>query len=540
MITTRSYDKLYSTLTIKTMTLLTKTPTPTRKVNILRLILAVVLGVGLPSCGNEFLELENPNQQTEDTFWQNEQDAIKGTNAAYASLLLDGLYMRFGPALLDFRGDDMAGDSPWDALGNIGKFSIGTNSLGPEIYWLACYQGVFRSNQVIENVGDIDMDEALAARLIGEAHFLRGLYYYHLVKAFRNVPLVLSTPNSSDDFYPSQATPEAVWQQIIDDMKAAQAVLPDNYTDANVGRATKGAATAYLGKAYLFNQRWDEAAVEFKKLIDSGLYGLMNDYRDNFTERNENNRESIFEVQFSREVGGTELPWGGAPQPGWGQTSARAITYGPENFGFSDCLPTRWIFDEFMIEKTVDGEEDPRLRASIFYNYPGATLYGVSFQQAYGPNSDKIFPRKYQNDDTGIPNEFDWRSGINERIMRYADVLMMYAECQNELGNTALCAEYVQQVRDRSNLPNRQAEFAAMSQEEMREQLSHERALEFCFEGHRFDDLRRWGWLSDPVKLNILKQRDPGFNGYIPGREYLPIPQIDMDTNPNLVQNPGY
>ncbi len=503
--------------------------------------LGLLAGTGLlTSCSDQFLDIANPNEQTVETFWRNSSDAIKGTNAAYASLMLDGLYMRFGQALLDFRSDDTIGDSPWFELGNIGKFSLATNGLGPEITWLACYQGIFRANQVLDNIDAIDMDAALKNRLKGEVSFLRGLYYMHLITLYRNVPLILTVPQSADDYYPSQASPEAVWSQIISDLTYAQGVLPASYTGDDLGRATSGAATAYLGKAHFYNKRWSEAGAEFKKVIDSGVYGLMENYADNFTDQRENNKESIFEVQFNREAGGTVLAWGGAPLSTWGQTSARAITYGAENFGFSDCNPSPWILNEFQIEKTVDSLPDPRLRASIVYNYTGCTLYGVSYQTAYGPNSNKIFPRKYQNADNGFVNEFDWRSGINERLMRYSDVLMMYAECMSEQGNSAVAATYVQLVRNRANLPNREAEFAGYSKEQFRELLAHERALEFCFEGHRFDDLMRWGWLNDPAKLNILKQRDSGFAGYIPGREYLPIPQLDMDTNPNLVQNPGY
>ena len=124
--------------------------------------------------------------------------------------------------------------------------------------------------------------------------------------------------------------------------------------------------------------------------------------------------------------------------------------------------------------------------------------------------------------------------------MRYADVLMMYAETQNELENLAACAQYIQQVRDRVGLPNRQAEFAALSKEAMRDVIAHERALEFALEGHRFDDIRRWGWLGNPAKLAMLKAHDPEFNSYVPGREYFSIPQAEIDVNKNLIQNTGY
>ncbi|HWJ27743.1 MAG TPA: RagB/SusD family nutrient uptake outer membrane protein, partial [Flavisolibacter sp.] len=313
--------------------------------------------------------------------------------------------------------------------------------------------------------------------------------------------------------------------------------------DANqLGRATKGAAMAYLGKTYLFNKMYTEAAAQFKAVIDLNVYDLVPNYKDNFTESNENNKESIFEVQFSTTAGGTDLGWQGIPSSTWGKTSARAITYGAPNFGWTDVQPTFSVFNEFQQEKTVDGKVDPRLDATIFYNKPGETIYGQSFDQVYknSPFLNDVFCRKYENGDGNKVNEFDWKSGINERLMRYADVLLMYAECLNELGKTSEAAPYIQRVRTRANLPDRTAEFAGMSQSQMRDQLAHERLLEFCLEGHRFDDIRRWGWLQDPSKLAMLKSRDPEFNNYKPGKELYPIPQGEIDSNPGFKQNSTY
>jgi hypothetical protein len=274
--------------------------------------------------------------------------------------------------------------------------------------------------------------------------------------------------------------------------------------------------------------------------MDLGVYSLMPNYAHNFTDQFENNLESVFEIQFSREVGGTVLGWVDAPAADWSKTTARAITFAPAPFGWNDAAPTNWVFQKFQEEKTITGEDDPRLRASIYYNYPGCTLYGQSFQDVYATELGKIGVKKYGNGDSGIPDEKDWRSGVNERLMRYADVLMMYAECQNELGNTAECAKYIQMVRDRAGLPNRESEFAALSQNDMKDRIAHERLLEFALEGHRFDDIRRWGWLQNPTKLAELQQHDPEFVSYVPGREFFSIPQLEIETNPNLRQNPGY
>jgi hypothetical protein len=170
-------------------------------------------------------------------------------------------------------------------------------------------------------------------------------------------------------------------------------------------------------------------------------------------------------------------------------------------------------------------------------------MYKTTFQAMYSANPadfNDLFCRKYENGEGGWPDEFDWRSGINERLVRYADVLLMYAECLNENNQTAQAYPYIQLVRDRVNLPDLATAKPGMSQAQMRDQLAHERLLEFCLEGHRFDDIRRWGWLKDATKLAMLKARDPEFNSYLPGREYLPIPQAEIDNNPGIKQNTGY
>jgi hypothetical protein len=309
------------------------------------------------------------------------------------------------------------------------------------------------------------------------------------------------------------------------------------------GRATKGAALAYLGKAQLFTRDFAAAKTTFESVINLGVYSLVPNYRDNFTTVNENNSESLFEVQFSRDAGGVDLGWGGIPSASWGNTSARAITYGARQFGFTDVQPTWALFNEFQQEQTAGGAVDPRLDATILYNKPGAMLYGQSFATVYANNAadlNDLFCRKYQNSDGDFVNEYDWRSGINERLMRYADVLLMYAECLNETGNTTGAYPYIQQVRGRVGLADLATVHPGLTQAQMREQIAHERFLEFALEGHRADDIRRWGWYEDPVKLAWLKSRDSEFNTYIPGREFFPIPQLEMDTNQGTVQNTGY
>jgi starch-binding outer membrane protein, SusD/RagB family len=507
----------------------------------IKFLLVTMLLCSAVACKKDFLELSNPNVQTSGSFWKTEADAAAGVNAIYQSLYYDGTFLRFAQCALDFRGDDMWSPSPWDVLSNTGSFKLFNNALMQEWLWVSFFGGVTRANLAIANIENITFTDAnLKNRLKGEAYFLRALHYYYLASFFNNVPLIMTPYQSADDYFPAQATPEATWTQIYADLEEAARLLPETYQDPNKGRATKGAALGFLGKAYLTNHKYTEAAAKFKTIIDMGTYSLMPNYADNFTEQFENNAESLFEIQFSREVGGTVLGWVDAPYSDWAKTTARAITYAPGPFGWNDATFTPWIFNKFKEEKAISGDDDPRLKATMYYDYPGCTMYGQSFQTVYATELGKIGVKKYGNGDSGRPDEKDWRSGINERLMRYADVLLMYAECQNELGNTPDCAKLIQQIRTRASMPDREAEFAILSQEAMRDRLADERLLEFVTEGHRFDDIVRWGWLQNPTKLAELQAHDPEFNSYVPGREFFSIPQLEIETNPNLKQNTGY
>ncbi|GLU43914.1 RagB/SusD family nutrient uptake outer membrane protein [Allomuricauda sp. NBRC 101325] len=511
--------------------------------------LIAVSGLLMTSCvKEEDLVQVNPNEQSEESFWQTDEDALKGVNSIYGSMMIDGTYMRSTQMLLDLKDDGTRSNSPWAAMANIGKFN---SSIADEaIYgwtYRDFYQGIFRANQVFDNIEDIEFEDgALKNRILGQAHFLRGLYMFHMVNFFRNVPI----PLSNETLVHEQKTQEEGWAQVISDLQAAADLLPTTYDNVSgldqgdTGRATKGAALAYLGKAQLFNHDFSSARDTFKQVIDLGIYALVPNYADNFTTANENNSESIFEIQFSRDAGGVDLSWGSVPVASWSRTTARAITYAPRNFGWTDAQPTWALFNDFMSERTVDDQQDPRLNVTIAWNDPaGYQLYGHEFSEFYAANAadlNDLFINKYQNSDGSRADEYDWRSGINERLMRYADVLLMYAETLNETGATGEAYTYIQMVRDRVNLPNLQDVKPGMSQAEMRDQIAHERFLEFALEGHRFDDIRRWGWLEDATKLAWLQSRDSEFETYVPGREYFPLPQSEVDNNPGMNQNPGY
>jgi tetratricopeptide (TPR) repeat protein len=505
------------------------------------LLVSVVLFGG---CDSNMLDIQNPNQATTETFWESGQDAVKGTNAAYGALRMDGMYSRWIHNAQDFRSDLVLADSPWGELESLDDFSYGPISYTPEIVWDHAYIGIYRANQVINNVPDIEMDQQLRDRLVAEAKFIRAHNYFKLLKLFRNVPLV-TEPVEADDIEQPQAAPSEVRNQIIQDLTDAQSVLPESYEN-DTGRATSGAATAYLGKVYLFNEQFEDADAEFAKIIDSDNYELVDNPRWNGDLQHEHNSESIFEVNFTNQGGGNVVRVGAfdayTPTPEWANTQLRSRTWSAEGYGWADSEPNQALFNDLNSEKTVDGEDDPRLHATMYYNSgEDMTIYGDNFQDVYSgqieAGGNPIYWRKYQLDRPGGEPR---GNALNIRPMRYADVLLMYAETRNELGDQETAAEHIQQVRDRSEMPDRESEFANLSQSAMRERIAHERVVELAGEGKRFDDLRRWGWLDDQQRLQELANRNPGFEGYTDSRKYLPIPQNEIDTNPAIEQNPGY
>ena len=505
-------------------------------------LLSLMLFTG---CTEDWLELKNPNLQTSETFWNTEEDIMKGVTAAYMGLLYDGTWMRFVPFALNLKADDTRSESPWNVLSLTGKFNLSGDPIMAQWPWTSFYGVICRANQVLMHVDEAKFtSEDKRKQYKGEALFLRAFSYYYLVTFFRNIPLVLRPYETDADLYPEQAPPEDVWALIFDDFAEAAQLLPEVYPEAEKGRATKGAALAFLGKAYLMNKDYANASANLFQVIDSEIYELMDDYARNFTAepQDENNAESVFEIQMDRNVGGTTLGWVSQPAPDWSKTSAHAITFAPTPFGFGDADATDWIFQEFKKEKNVDGEVDERIIACISFDTTACTMYGTPFRSAFDPTRwNKVFVRKYTNAySSALPNEYDWRSGINERVMRYAEVLMMYAECQYELGHPDVAAQYIQEVRNRVNLPDITDQIAAMNREDFYNQLSHEKALEFAFEGVRFEDIVRWGWLYDPDKLAELKAHDPEYESYIEGREYFPIPPAELNKNPKYKNNPGW
>lgn len=495
------------------------------------------------SCKRDFDEV-NPNAPTIVSFWKTSDDATKGINAVYSTFYRTAsLYSRFVFYHGILKSDEGYGSGGDGNLNNLMRFNQTdyNNGVTAET-WSTFYVGVFRANQVIANVPAIAMDETRKKSIIAEAKFLRALFYFNLTLYYGRPPLLLEPSQPKD--VPANATTEQAYAQVAKDLTEALVDLPVSYPATDLGRATKGAAYALLGKTYLQQRNYQQAADAFAYLITgagSSTYSLTGDYRDNFIISKENNTESVFEIQFSENQ--SESTDDDVDESRINNTGTSISQFfSPPGVGFADGGARRWLVDEFLQEQTVSNTQDPRLAASLLFNNadpagPTATIvYGQTWESRYGsgPDAQKVWFRKLLNDHW--KNQEGFRSPNNYRLIRYADVLLMYAECLNGLGRTADAYQFVDRVRLRAGLASLTVAKPGLNQAQFLAQLKHERITELSGEGWRWADLLRWGDLSP-----VLATRDAEFSGFVVGRnEYYPIPQSDIDLNPNLTQNPRY
>lgn len=488
-----------------------------------RTVPALLLGAALLGACTD-LTPTDPNRRTAENFWRTEADASQGINATYRVLQENGTYGRWLQFAYDLRSDIGTSNSPWGDLANFTKSVLGDYDfeVNREI-WQHHYRAIFRANQVIAYVPSIDMNTATRDRIVGEARFIRGLMYFNLATLYGGVPMIL-TPSTATD-RPAQATEAEVWAQVEADLTAARTMLPAAYSGADVGRATSGAATALLARAHLQQGEWGPAAQLFATVTGSGQYSLLGNYADNFTESGDNNRETIFEVQF----GGPEVLAAGSR----GQNVIKMI--GPCDVGFCDGEATPWYLQQLQAETTTGGNPDPRLLATLFYNRPGMDVYGVSFQQRYsGNNLNRAYWKKFGE---YYKSQQDWDNPINMKVMRLGGVLLLQADALNEGGSPSQAMGLVNQVRARAGMP---ALSTALTQGQARDRIEAEILKEMGLEHERFFWLKRHGWLTDAGRIATLRAHDPDFALFDAHRALLPIPTTEINLNPNVQQNAGW
>lgn len=500
------------------------------------------------SCSDEELNQVNSNTVSADLFWQNESDARLAVNGMYHPITNTFFWGRIIHTGAMLRSD-VFNVRPFDNNTTMSTFQ-GTPGVARWATepWQEAYKCIFRANAILENVtADNVPDGAARNEILGQAHFMRGFAYWYLVNLYGNVPLVTKVAESDEDFFPSQAAPGDVWAQIVADFQAAENELPAVWAgDTNIGRPTSGAAAAFRGKSLLYTGDWSGAEAAFEKVVSSGNYSLLpaDRYNENFDETNENNEESVFELQF---LGIQAFAWG-VDIPGVGTMGNFHIDYAPPSKS-----PDQSHFVNSWVRELFEANgETIRRDQTLAYDYPGSTGYGgepylTDFEddiaQAVADEIEPIFSRKYAGLDIGKREDVDFLGtnvGNNWRIIRYADVLLMHAEALNNQGRTGEAETFLNMVRMRAEVTPK----TGLSQAEMTQAIIDERVLELTGEGHRFFDLVRWGLADDYMGATSLHGDHPkslsGGVFQLNKHELVWIPVSELAANPNLVQNPGY
>ncbi len=551
--------------------------------------LALLLGLGtLASCDSK-LDVENPNEQTSATFGFNADDLEESVVAAYNHIRMEGSYARVGYTIDVTRGDEVWNSSqvwymPFDdynlpVTGDIGWW-----------VWREWYYTINVCNFGLSRTGDDN--SALSDRLKdikGQLLFLRGLAYYNLAGYFQNPPLITdySTYSTLDGLYATNNNFDEVMDQVEKDFSEAMTLLPsrDKGGEWAKGRATNGAAAGYYARALMQRHKYSEALTVLKDIINKkyGTYKLMANYGDNFREGSayENNAESLFEVQFlDYGTQGTDDEWTPVnTSKNATQGSALESNYGPGKYGgWADLSASPWLYNLFKEERTTDGHLDPRLYWTIGtyeadWESNPQTLGNVAYTKAMTATDTVVTNNNYgglpiakwTNMRTGLYSSIvtGLHDGINLRMMRYSDVLLRAAECENEVnGPTQQAIDWINEVRNRAGLADlKLSDFT--SADKLFEQIANvERPKEFGCEFGRGFDLIRWGFFHTADRQQQLKEHetfrrsihrvkekvsydqvgiDPelksSFDTYVPGHEFLPIVQTLTNKNPNLKGN---
>ena len=557
-----------------------------------KLSLALFLGLGamsMTSCEDK-LDVTNPNEQTTGTFGFTSDDLEECVIAAYHDLRMEGSTGRVGYTIDAVRGDEVWNSSqvwymPFDDMNDPVTDGI---SFWP---WREYYYAINVCNFILSRTtGDNAQLSESMKRIKGQALFIRGFAYYNLVGYYKDVPLITdySTYSSLDGLYGTNNTCDEVLDQVEKDLAEAMTLLPNRQAGGEwaKGRATCGAAAGYYARTLMFRHKYSEALDVLKDIIGGTKYGkykLMANYGDNFREGSayENNDESLFEVQYlDYGTQGVDDEWTPVNvSPNATQGHAVESNFAPGDFGgWADLSASPWLYNLFKEERTTAGKLDPRLYWTLgtyekewegFENGNVAYTKKITATDTLRTNNNYggIPIAKWTNMRTGLYSSVatGLRCGINLRMMRYSDVLLRAAECENEVnGPTEQAIKWINEVRQRAGLADLKLEDFN-TKDKLFEQIANvERPKEFGCENGRGMDLIRWGFFYDNGRLDQLKEHgtfyknktidvktpvtyaqtktDPknvkcSYDTYLPGHEFLPIYQTLLNNNPNLKGN---
>lgn len=566
-------------------------------------IATALLAAGFASCSDE-LDVTNPNTQTTADFGNDEATLEEAIIACYNRLRLEGTFARVGYTMDAVRGDEVYNPGliwywPYDALNE-----TPVDEIGNQWIWRDCYHAVNRCNYVLQKVEKVSLSEDSYNKIKGQALFIRGLAYYTLATYHHECCLITdySAYSNLDGLYASINTYDEVLDQVESDFKEAMVMLPSKSIGGEFakGRATCGSAAGYYARTLMLRHKFSEALTVLKDIIAGsyGNYSLMADYGANFTEAGENNDESLFEIQYMNYgTGGVDEEWTPVNlSRDATQGNAVESNYAPNGFGsWGDLAASPWLYNLYKAEKCTDGRLDPRLYwtvCSYEAEYDTYTGQATAAYPAGDPRQNVLYNTVItaENDTVCLangtggglaiakwgygrvtPEDFTFttglHNGINLRLMRYSDVLLRAAECENEVnGPTQTAIDYINQVRNRAGLANlNKADFPTA--DALFEQIANvERPKEFGCENGRGIDLNRWGFFESSDRKAQMRQHmtfkislkvadakatyttndidgqmvRSTLDTYLEAHEYFPFAQSTLDANPHLVGNCAY
>lgn len=517
------------------------------------------------ACSDSFFDISNPNQPSSNTFWANENDALMALTACYDGMQDGALYndyldgWKYGFLLRECGSDN--GDFTWSGwmLGSaVKRCTSGTNDESFMRYWNANYEVIKRCNLLIQNIDRVPMDADKIAEYKAEAIALRGLMYCNLISMFRDVPY-LTTPLTLSESKAAKTPRAEIVASVIADMKANNDKLPAKGTES-VGRMTREAAYAILGRIALFTQNWQEAVDAYKKVYGKAslfTYGDGSDPVKNFRELFLEPNEACDEVLLSCHYVG--------PGQGEGQTFsicwAAPMNAVEASMNLCDdfyCTDGKPISESPLFEGSLAkgahskanpdmkryNNRDPRMKATLML--PGmewnGKIYGTPGAPALPATSTCCILKWFIPEKTA--DEYD--GSLDFYIIRYAEVLLSYAEALNELGTASEedITKLIDEVRARVNMPAvKNAEGTGLGQAKLREIIRHERRVELAFEDLRLPDLYRWNQFAEGQKRMQHDREFYGFGSETAGTprgpqdSVWPIPQSEIDTNDMLEQH---
>lgn len=477
------------------------------------------------ACQKDFLDRKPLGDATYDTFFENADQATYAVNAVYQQFRQWDCIAFPWIGLTDIISDDAdKGSTPTDALYmlEIDDFTFNATNSNFSGVWRGYYNAIARANLGILKIPDVDMDETLKKRLIGECKLLRAYSYYLLVQWFGEIPII-TEPLGGDAYYNQERKPvQEVYALIERDLLDAIDGLPERskYATKDLGRATKGAAKGILAKLYMLKKDFVNAEKYCQEIIDSKEYSLLTRYADNFLPVGENSAESIFEINAA-----ALPPIDGVTGPGATPYNMIQGVRGIPNLGWGFNRPS-----DNLVSSYENG--DPRREATVIY--VNEVLPDGTTQVQDNP---EIVNERY-NQKAWVPAHTGLQDNGpgNIRILRYADILLLAAEALNENGKSAEALTYLNQVRKRARGTNNfiLPDVTVTDQSQLRERIYKERRVELAMEQHRWFDLLRWGRAEQVMKA-------VGKNFIAGKHELLPIPQTEIDlTGGAIRQNQGY